>query len=87
MAYSRKSEILKVYPHIMTLIRDINKNDWWDRDEDSILALFKNDKKFNKEMRNNRIKQVLGDDDFVEERDLLKKFILDMFEIMDDGYV
>ena len=83
MGYSGKYEILKVYPHIMTLIRDINRNDWWDRDEDSVLALFKNDKKFNKELRNNRIKQVLGDKDALDERVLLKEFILDMFEIME----
>ena len=86
MAYNNKVEILKVYPNIMTLIRDINKNEWWERDEDAILSLFKNDKKFNKEVRNNRIKQVLGDD-FLEERDLLKNFILDMFKIMNEGNV
>ena len=45
MAYNNKVEILKVYPNIMTLIRDINKNEWWERDEDAILSLFKNDKK------------------------------------------
>lgn len=83
MDYSSPSEILKVYPDIYGLIFDINKNDWWDRDEDAILSLFKKDKKFIKKMRNEKIKLVLGDTDVLTEREILKKFILNMFEIME----
>jgi hypothetical protein len=83
MDYSSPSEILKVYPNIYGLISDINKNDWWDRDEDAVLAHFKNDKKFIKKMRAEKIKLVLGDTDVLTEREVLKEFILSMFKIME----
>jgi len=83
MDYSNQVEILKIYPNIYSLISDINKNLWWDRDEDAILALFKDDKKFVKKMRNEKIKLVLGDSNVLKEREILKDFILNIFEIME----
>ena len=83
MDYSSQTEILKIYPNIYGLISDINKNDWWGRDEDAVLAHFKNDKKFIKKMRNEKIKLVLGDTNILTERVILKAFILNMFKIME----
>jgi hypothetical protein len=82
MGYKNQVEILKNYPNIHSLIYDVNKNQWWDRDEDAVLSIFMKDKKFIKEIRAEKIKLVLGDTDELSERKFLKEFILNIFEIM-----
>ena len=83
MGYRGQVEILKKYPTIYSIIGYVKENCLWGEDEDAVLTIFKDDKKFSKHIRSERIKLALGDIDELDERGLLKDFVKEIFKEME----